>query len=202
MDLGFAISELKLKFEREYPSKKNVMIEDVNSRGMLHSGGRWVVENKLFYDLMEQYLELFFNSVEGHIAHLTNRSARKAIHESKTELSQYINARFDEFMNTTLNDRGRHDHFQANDGRYLEIKKRIECDVKYPLDELLKNRFDKCKQIIEGRPNPLWNRPWASHALSAIFGVIVGVIVGATPTWFPRIIEFVNSTARYFNDKI
>ena len=186
MDLGFAISEIKRKFEREYKIERAKMLGDMAQNGTVLDGQRWVRENKLFHDIMEQHLEQLFDSVEKHIGYLTNKSARMTVDRSKAGIQKCVHDQYDLFMKTTLGDRVEIDHLQINGEMYKQINKRMEDDVRCPLNELLQNRFEKLDQIIKGRPNPLWDRPWASHAVSAI----MGMIVGAAPTWIPKLISF------------
>ena len=190
MDLGFAISELKLKFEREYRSRSDKMLGVENDHGRASSGERWKRENEVFYDVMAQHLEHLFNSVEVHISYLTNGSARDSVEESEGELVHYVDERIEKFMKETLDDRGQIEHFQTGDDLYQQMRSLIESEVKHPLDKLLKNRFNKVEQIIEGRPDPLWNRPWASHALSAL----MGAIVGAASVWMPKLVLFITKS--------
>ncbi len=177
MDLKFALQELKMKFEQSYTTKHEMVSGQLNERGFASSGDRWKQERKTYRVTMEATLETMFDSIERHIAYLTNRSAKRAISSFEQPLDKYFSDRYNEFHEATMKSRAEIDRINIGDALYEQLESEMRHEIEIPVGELIKNRINKIDQIIRGRPNPIWNRTWIASVFTAILTLLVGAIL-------------------------
>lgn len=186
MDLEFALRELNRRFERSYGVRHETMLGNLNERGLVTCGERWKQERVTYCNTMEEELVTMFDSIEVHISCLTNRAAKKAVHSFKHQLLKYMSGRFKQFHSKTLADATECGGLKQDGNDYQNLNSRLRQEVEESLKTLVEIRISKLSQILNGRPNPRWNRPWSVHIISTLLGLIAGIALSVFTGWLQQ----------------